>query len=247
MKRPLRLALGLLAVAAVCQLTSMPSSAQPPDGPDFPFPDGPRRPDPLLMEFQNISKGAKTYEGMFKLYQKDDKVYAELQPQHMNKNLLVPIAVARGAGVGGMTLNFEEQWVIYFKRVGNQVHLIRRNVHYKAKSGSPTARAVDITYADSVLQSIRIVGVNQQNQGVLINLNDIFMSDVGELGLGRFDPSRSVWHKVKGFPKNIELQVQATYTGGFFGGFGPDGVIDPRGTTVVVHYGLVELPDSGYT
>jgi hypothetical protein len=244
MKRPLRLAFGLLAVAAIGHLTSAPSRGQPPEGPDFPFPPGMNRPDPLLMEFQQIAKTAKTQDGLFKLYQKDDKVYAELLPHHFNKHLLVPIAIAKGAGAGGSTLNFEEQWVVYFKRIGNQVHLIRRNVHYKAKSGSPTARAVDITYTDSVLQSLRIAGMNMQTQGVLINLNDIFMSDFGELGLGRFDPSRSVWHKVKAFPKNLELQVQATYTGGWRA---PDGVIDSRGTTVVVHYGLVELPDGGYT
>src|SRR5262249_55073187 len=121
MKRPLRLALVLSAVAAVGQLLSAPSKAQPPDGPDFPFPDGMRRPDPMILEYQNITKGAKAHEGLFKLYQKEDKLYAELMPQHFNKNLLVPIAVARGAGMGGSTLNFEEQWVVFFKRVGNQV------------------------------------------------------------------------------------------------------------------------------
>jgi hypothetical protein len=242
MKRPLRLAVGLLAVAVIGHLLSERSIAQPPGGPDFPFPEGMRRPDPLLQEYQAITKEGKAQEGLFKLYQKDDKVYAELLPQHFNKQLLVPIAVARGAGMGGSTLNFEEQWVVYFKRFGNKVHLIRKNVHYQAKSGSPTAKAVDITYADSVLLSLPIAGLNQQNQAVLINLNDIFMSDFGELGLGRFDPSRSVWHKVKAFPKNLELEVQATYTGHL----APDGVIDSRGTTVVVHYGLTELPDTSY-
>jgi hypothetical protein len=247
MNRPPRLATGLLA--AIGLLAPATALAQPPDGHDFPLPDGLRRPDPLLMEFQSISRGAKTYEGLFKLYQKEDKLYAELQPQHFNKSLLVPIAVARGAGMGGSTLNFEEQWVVYFKRVGGHVHLIRKNVHYTAKSGSPTARAVDVTYADSVLMSLKIAGLNQATQGVLINLNDVFMTDFAELGIGSFDSSRSVWHKVKTFPKNLELQVQATYSGrdSFFGMFsGPDGVIDGRGTTVVIHYGLVELPDGGY-
>src|SRR5262249_45744531 len=144
--------------------------------------------------------------------QKEDKVYAELMPHQFNRQLLVPIAVARGAGMGGSTLNFEEQWVVYFKRVGNHVHLIRKNVHYTARSGSPTAKAVDITYADSVLMSLRIAAINQGTQGVLINLNDIFMTDFGQLDLGSFDSSRSVWHKVKAFPKNLELQVQATYS-----------------------------------
>jgi hypothetical protein len=245
MKRYLRTAVGILAVAGVALYASPWAPAQVPDG-DGPsdFPPGMRRPDPRIMEFQNISRGAKTYEGMIKLYQKDENLYAELQPQHFGRQFLLPIAVAKGAGLGGMTLNFDEQWVLLFKRVGDKVHLIRRNVHHKARGGSPTARAVDITYTDSVLMALRIVAINQMNQGALINLNDIFMSDFAELGIGSFDPGRSVWSKVKAFPRNIELEVQATFAGGRW--FDDDTTIDNRGKTVVIHYGLVELPDHGY-
>jgi hypothetical protein len=243
MKRSLRLASGLLAAAAVGLLVSSHTAAQVPDNPDPPvFGPGGLRQDPRVAEFQNIAKGAKVHEGLFKLYQKDENLYAELLPQHMNKNLLCPIAIAKGGGMGGHTLNFEEQWVLYFKRAGDKVHLIRRNVHHKAKGGSPTAKAVDVTYSDSVLLSLRIAGMNMATQGVLVNLNDIFMTDFGELGVGRFDSSRSAWHKVKNFPRNIELQVQATFTGGP----DDDDVIDGRGRTVVIHYGLAELPDGGY-
>src|SRR4051794_10872633 len=69
------------------------------------------------------------------------------------------------------------------------------------------------------------------------------MTDFAQLGLGYFDASRSSWHKVKVFKDNIELYVAATYGGGR--GTGGD-VIDSRGTTVVVHYGLCNLPDAGY-
>jgi hypothetical protein len=240
MNRKLKTIIGLAFVLVICQYVS----AQIPDGPESP-PFGPQhRPDTRIAEFQNITRGAKTYDGLFKLYQKDENLYAELAPHHLNKPMLLPIAIAKGAGMGGSTLNFDEQWVLLFKRVGEKVHVIRRNVHHKAKSGTPTAKAVEITYSDSVLFSLRIVAINQNNQGVVINLNDIFMSDFAELGIGQFDPSRSVWHKVKAFPKNIELQVQATYTGG---GWGDDTTIDSRGKTIIIHYGFVELPEHGYT
>jgi hypothetical protein len=241
MKRYPRSLLGIL-VLAIAALFTHPAFTQIPDNPDEFNPFGMRRIDPRILEFQNISKGSKTYDGLFKLYEKGENLYAELRPQHFNKSLLCPIAIAKGAGLGGMTFNFDEQWVLLFKRVGDKVHLIRRNVHHKA-SGGPTGRAVDISYSDSVLMSLRIVALNQSNQGVLINLNDIFMSDFGQIGLGSFDRSRSIWHKVKAFPRNIELQIQATYSGGFLL---DDASIDDRGTTVIVHYGLVELPDGGY-
>src|SRR4029077_2673238 len=129
-----------------------------------------------------VTQGAKTYDGLFKLYQKDDHVYMEIPPHHMNKPVLCPIAIARGAGLGGQTLNFDEQWVLLLKRVGDKVHLIRRNVHFKAKAGSPLAKAVETSYTHFVLMSLRIVAINQMSQQApLIDLNDIFMSDFAEL------------------------------------------------------------------
>ena len=195
-------------------------------------------------DFDKVVKGAKEIDGLFKLYRKDDKLYAELKPFHLNRPYLCPIAIARGLGMGGHTLNFDEQWVLLFRRVGDKVHLIRRNVHFKAKPGSPEAAAVKTTYTDSVLMALRIQAVHPIHQSILLNLNDIFMTDFAQLNLGYFDASRSSWHKVKAFKRNVELEVTATY-GGRGRGW-DDSIIDARGTTVVIHYGLCELPDSGY-
>lgn len=219
-----------------------PVMVHSPDGP----PQGPGS-EPRLPDFNSVVRGAKEHEGLFKLYHKDDKVYMELRPDQLNKPVLCPIAVARGGGMGGSTLNFEEQWVLLFKRVGDKVHVIRRNVHFKAKPGTPAAKAVETTYSDSVIQALRVVAVNPQRQAALIDLNEMFMTDFAQLGLGHFDSSRSTWNRVKGFPRNVELQVQATYAGGGRRAMmGDDSVIDPRGNTVVIHYSLADLPDSGY-
>src|SRR5215469_11032237 len=92
-------------------------------------------------DFDKLVKGAEESNGLFKLYHKDEHLYAEIKPDQLDKPFLCPIAIARGAGLGGYTLNFDEQWVLVFKRVGDKVQLIRRNVHFKAKAGSPLATA----------------------------------------------------------------------------------------------------------
>lgn len=248
MKRTLFMALGfLLLFMSGPPGTPLAVSQVPEPGEDGPG-DGFRRPDMRIAEFARITKGSKQYDGLYKLYQKDENLYMEIPVHNLNKPVLCPIAVARGAGMGGLTLNFDEQWVLLFKRVGDKIHLIRRNVHFKAKSGTPIEKAVEITYTDSVLMALRIVAFNQQAQmAPLINLNDIFMTDFAQLGLGSFDTNRSVWHKVKAFPRNIELQVQATYSGAQRRSFGGDETIDARGKTVIIHYGLAAMPEGGYT
>ncbi|HEV3261994.1 MAG TPA: zinc-dependent metalloprotease, partial [Gemmataceae bacterium] len=225
-----RTLLAILGAALAIGGSSTPAAAQLP-GQKFP-------------DFATVVAGAKEHEGLFRLYEKDDHLFAEIPLNQFGQPLLCPIAIARGSGMGGTTLNFGEQWVLVFKRVGDKVHLIRRNVHFKAKEGSPLAKAVETTYTDSVLLALPIRSVNMARQGVLLDLNDIFMRDFAELGLGAFDPSRSTWHKVKAFPHNIELEVAATYSGGGRG-FG-NYVIDDRGNTVILHYGLSLLPDGGY-
>jgi hypothetical protein len=242
-----RRVLAVLAVATVtlglfAQADEEHPAKHSPDDPAKKFPD-----------FDKLVKGAKEYDGLFRLYHKDENLYAEIRQDQLDKPFLCPIAIARGAGMGGYTLNFDEQWVLIFKRIGDRehpgdkVHLIRRNVHFKAKPGSPAAHAVETTYTDSVLMALPIKSVNHGRNSVLLDLNDIFMTNFAQLGFGAFDASRSTWHKIKTFPRNVELEVAATFSSGdYFRFFGDDSVIDSRGKTVVIHYGLCELPDEHY-
>src|SRR5262245_43201622 len=79
-------------------------------------------------DFDKFMKGAKEYDGLFKLYHKDENLFMEIKSGQLNKPYLLPIAVARGMGLGGFTLNFDEQWVLLFKRASEtKLHLVRRN------------------------------------------------------------------------------------------------------------------------
>ena len=132
---------------------------------------------------------------------------------------------------------------------GDRIQVVRRNIHFKAPNGTPLDKAVKQNYTDSVLMALPILALNPMRGGsVLIDFSDIFLTDFGQLGLGFLDRSRSRWAKVKGFPNNMELEVEATFTGG---GRRPwsnyhDGVADHRGITVVLHYSLMRTPDYGY-
>ena len=92
--------------------------------------------------------------------------------------------------------------------------------------------------------------LNPSKGSVVIDLNQVFFGDLAQLGLGYLDGSRSTWHKLKGYKRNVELEISATFSAGRYGrssfGGGDGSVIDPRGTTVVVHYGIVEMPEGGY-
>ncbi len=235
----LMLIAGLAALVAVSGGHGQgPLPMSPVDVPEKKFPD-----------FATVVKGAKVYDGLFTLHHKDEHLFAEILPFQFDKPFLVPMAIAKGAGVGGTTLNFGEEWVLLFRKVGDKVFVVRRNVRYSATAGTPAARALDTTYSDSVLMALPIKAMNPMKGSVLIDFNAIFFTDLGETGIGFLDRERTTWHKVKAYKKNVELQVEATFAGNRTGGVAPtggDAVIDARGATVVIHYGLVELPEAGY-
>ena len=130
--------------------------------------------------------------------------------------------------MAGQPLNFGDEWILVFKRVGDKVQLLRRNIHYKAPENTPLQKAVKQNYTDSVLMALPIVTINPANQGALIDFSQIFLTDFAELGLGSMDRNRSTFAKIKTFANNLELQVEATFSGrspyGFFFGFGDDGI-----------------------
>ncbi len=232
----LLLTAGLAVPFAVSGGHGQPPAEKPAEPPKFP-------------DFAVVMKGAKVQEGLFTLHRKDEHLYAELLPNQLDKPFLMPIAVAKGSGVGGTTLNFDEQWVIAFKRVGDKVFVVRRNVRFTAKAGTPAAKAVDTTYSDAVLMAVPIKTVNPIKGSVVIDLNQVFFRDFADLGVGFLDPDRTTWGKTKAFQKNVELQVQATFAGNRTAGIAPSGldsVIDTRGTGLTIQYGIVELPDDGY-
>jgi hypothetical protein len=200
-------------------------------------------------DFNDVTKGSEKIDGLFTLHRKDEHLYAEIKPNQFDQPLLAPINIARGMAMAGQPLNFGDQWVLIFKRAGDKVQLIRRNVHYKAPAGSAVEKAVKQNYIDSVVLALPIVSINQaNNNAVVIDLADIFLTDFAQLQFfGNLDRNRTTWHKIKAYPNNLEIEVEATYSGGpnyFF--FFDDGAADDRGKTLIIHYSLVKAPDGGY-
>jgi hypothetical protein len=205
-----------------------------------------------LRDFAELTRGAQTIVGLLTLYQKGDHLYAEIRPDQFNQPMILPITIARGMGQVGMPAGdmFEEK-VFVFKRVGDKIQLVRRNIHYKATSGTPIDKSVKQNYVDSIVLSLPILSLNNRAGNIpIIDLSEIFLTNFAELPLGAMDRSRSGWHRVKGFPNNLELEVEATFSpgrSGYYGMMGEDsGVADSRGVTLVIHYSLMKTPDQGY-
>lgn len=203
--------------------------------------------------FEEVTKGMTVMPGLLPLYfsEKEQKLYMEISKASLNQEFILPISIARGAGMmylGGDTLNFGDQWIISFKRSADRILVVRRNIKFKAKAGTPLAAAVETSYMDSVIKALPIRSEKAGGASVLIDLADLFMYDLAGIGVNP-DRSRSTWFKVKAFKENLEIEVAAVFTTSYgrsalSGSDNP--VPDPRGTQIVIHYGLSKLPTTTY-
>lgn len=206
---------------------------------------------PSLPSHEMILKEAKPIEGLISLYQKENRLYAELSGGNYQDEYMVLIAIARGIGqrplLGGYTWGFGDDWVWTFRKVEKNVHIVRRNVRFKADSGTPEARAVRNAYTDSVIFSLPVITKGPKG-GDLIDLSPVFLSDLPQISQVlpgfMFSSDRSTWDSIKGFKGNVELQVAAVYSSG--GRVELDTVPDARGATIIVHYSISKIPSTGY-
>ncbi len=222
--------------------------SKPPAGSDQkpPMPSG-----PPTISHEIVLKEAKPVEGLISLYQKDNRLYAELSGGNLQDEYMVLIAIARGIGqrpvLGGYSWGFGDDWVWSFRKVDKNVHIIRRNVRFKADGGTPEARAVRNAYTDSVIFSLPVITKGPKG-GDLIDLSPVFLSDLPQISQAlpgfMFSPDKSTWDSVKGFKDNVELQVAAVYSAG--GRVELDTVPDSRGATIIVHYSISKIPSTGY-
>lgn len=202
-------------------------------------------------KFETATAGTKKASGeenpLFTIYTKDQQILVELKSQQLGQDFLMLSSIAKGASegmvLGGMTWGDDVLWS--FRKVGEKVHVLRKQVKFKARAGTPEASAVRMAYSDSVLYSLPIVA--DTPGGHLVDMTRVFMSDdelIGRMLMASFSYDRSTIAGVKVFKKNIEIDVNAVYSRDPM--HQSDSVPDSRGMQVTVHYSISQLPQTGY-
>ena len=202
-------------------------------------------------KYGDVLKDTTELAGLLTLHKGDEKLFVELKRSDFDKDFFVLITIAKGIGqrplLGGYSWGFGDDWVWQFRRVGDRVHVVRRNVRFTAKSGSPSEEAVKLAYTDSVLFSLPIATTGPGGT-VVLDMSPVLLSDLPQIGQVlpgfTFSPSKSNWAGAEAHPKNVEIQVAATYASK--GTSDIETVADSRGVTVNVHYSISRLPKTDY-
>lgn len=246
----------------VAAAPAAPAASGVPPGTPQPAVAPPGSPAP----FATVIKDAKKIDGLVTLYQKDEKVWLELRPEDFNKPFFLSPKLATGIGeamvFGGL---MDDERVIEFRRVHNQVQMIAVNTEYTAKAGTPEGRSVAAAFSPSLLASTPVASAAQpERKSVLVDAGALFVTDM--LGVGMrlqrsyrqgyaFDGRNSAITAIHATPESVSLQVLAHFAtasiavpqpGSAAGApvpTVPRTLPDPRSMFVTMHYTLAPLPE----
>jgi len=213
-----------------------------------------------------VIKDAKKTEGLFTVYQKDEKFWLELAPGDFDVPLFLSPKLASGIGESGLFggLMMRPQ-MVQFRRVHNSVQMLAVNSEYVAKAGTPEARAVAAAHSPSLLAATPVASLpHPERKTVLVDAGALFINDMLAIGatLARtyrqgygLDGRNSAILSARGKPEMVVFEVLNHYAtsalsvptpGGPPGAPAPSTprtLADARSMFFKLHYSLARLPE----
>ncbi|HEX7119078.1 MAG TPA: zinc-dependent metalloprotease [Longimicrobiales bacterium] len=211
-----------------------------------------------LKPFDELTEGAVAREGFFDTYQKGSNLWLAVPRDRLGEDFLLSFEISRGIGAGGVfggtMLNIFEGSIVAFERHGDRVFLVQRPHRFVAPGDPAAAKAVELTFGESVLASAKIESV-RADSALVIDVHDWLVSDLsgvservndaisrpGREARAAFDKDRSWLASVKAFPENLNLEAQLTFRSQQPASL--PSVPDGRYIPVGIHYSFAKLPE----
>lgn len=182
-------------------------------------------PDSIPPYSSIVEEGTETQEGLFTIHKVKGKLYFELNDELLEQEILV---VSRNSGTvdglsfGGAGMKTRPQQVIRWQRHENSILL--RSVSYQnvATLEKPIYQSIRNNNFEPVVMMFPIKAFNEDTTGVLIDVTELFTTDVpmiGALNEGQrkrfsvkgLDKSRSFISTTQAFPQNVNIKHVLTY------------------------------------
>jgi hypothetical protein len=180
--------------------------------------------------FADVIKDAKRIDGLFPLWQKDDKTWIEIPESFLGRPFFLSVNMSRGigermlfAGLMGSTSNWGTggEYMAEFRKAAGNVQLLARNTTFIAKPGSPEERAVRKSFSDSLLGSAPVASQpHPERKSILIEANALLLTDIPRASnmiekmyrnSFSFDPRNSYIQSAKTDADRTVIDVMAHY------------------------------------
>ena len=197
---------------------------------------------------QVITKEARSDTGVFIIHRIKDKLFYEIPKKELDKEFLLVSTQAKvqtGLGYGGDAVNRQ---VVQWGRIGDRI-MLRSVIHTSAAADSlPVSYAVRKANLPPIIMAFDIQAMNKDSSNAVIDVTDLFTTDVQEMGMGkstrqrlqvrRLDSKRSFVEFCRTFPTNIETEATLTYEAAQL----PE-ANNLSSVSMTMHHSMVRLPE----
>ncbi len=203
---------------------------------------------------QVITSEARTRAGLFKVHTIGEKLYFEIPPNELQKDMLVVGRYTRAAAAPPQGNTFGTyggdqflELAVHWERHANRVVLRKVTFDISADPTSPEYRAVQNANYGPVVAMLNVEAYGPDSAAV-VDVTRLFTTNVQELAAinGNIDATRSYIERALAFPENVE--VEATQTGTPQAAAGAAGTAAGRGRgnaaqSVLAHWSMIKLPE----
>jgi len=174
-----------------------------------------------------INDQAVSDEGLFEVHRVEDKYYFEIPFELFGKDMLLVSRISKVApGFGGGYVSagskVNEQ-LIRWHRVHNRILLKSISFNSIASDSLPIYMSVVNNNHHPVIASFKIAAFNPDSTGAIIEINNLFESDVKAISalsegarknykIKNLDKNRSFISRISSFPGNIEVRHEMSYS-----------------------------------
>nr|WP_259371863.1 zinc-dependent metalloprotease [Caldimonas mangrovi] len=215
-----------------------------------------------LRPFADVIRGATESPGFFPLWRKDERLWIEVPRERLEQPFLLSVNVHSSVGERGLYASqMEDSWVASFRRVGNQMQLVARNLGYRADGNAPLQQALAQAFSDSLLGSTPVASAEHpERDSVLIDAS-FLLGDISGYSTRieaafrlpyNFDRNNSFfeqsWASAEMSTLNVRMhfatpRIPASALNGAGSASPPTTTPDPRSFFVGFVYNFTKLPD----
>ena len=161
------------AAAAPAQAAAAPTrpAAEPP-GTAASAPTAAARPDAAAPRpFADVSKSATREDGFVPLWREKEKVWLEIAPERLGKPFLFSVNIAQSVGERGLYgSQMGARWLVEFRRIGNQMQVVAKQVGFRGPGDAQSNRAVGEGFSESLIASAPVASAEHpERKAVLVD------------------------------------------------------------------------------
>ena len=212
---------------------------------------------------EDLTESSRMIDGLFPIYQ--DTVTGELKMiishDQLNKDFIYFSQIADGVTEAGSFRGAYGADVVFnIKRYFNKIEFVAPNTNFYFDKDNPLSRSKDANMSHAIISSNKILKEDKEDGRILINVNDLFLSETltrvkppkypgsspNRFSLGSFDKGRSKIKQIKNYPQNTNLKTEYVYKNPGVLNSGSEAVTDGRYVSIEVFHSMMAMPDNGF-